>query len=105
MDAQMKKGILEMCILFLVSKENMYGYDLIKLLKKNFPEVNESTFYAILRRLCKDGVTEYYFGHESNGPQRKYYRVTAQGITYLNTQINNWEKLFDIIRAIGVKKV
>ena len=52
MNAQFKKGILEKCILLIVKRENsIYGYDLIKKIGIFFPEVNESTFYAILRRL------------------------------------------------------
>ncbi len=105
MDAQIKKGILEMCILFLVSEEDIYGYELIKLLQHNFPEVNQSTFYAILRRLCKGGVTEIYSGKETNGPKRKYYRITEHGEIYLNALINDWGKLNEIIRTIGIKKV
>lgn len=104
MDAQIKKGILEMCILFLVSKEDIYGYELIKLLQEYFPEVNQSTFYAILRRLCKGGVTEIYYGKESNGPKRKYYRITKNGEIYFNALVDDWEKLKKIIKTIGVKK-
>lgn len=104
MDAQIKKGILEMCILFLVSKEDIYGYQLIKLLQHYFPEVNQSTFYAILRRLCKGGVTEIYYGKETNGPNRKYYRITEQGKIYLKSLINDWNKLNEIISTIGIKK-
>ncbi|MDF2538874.1 MAG: putative transcriptional regulator [Herbinix sp.] len=102
MDAQMKKGILEMCILYLVSKENVYGYDLIKIMHKYFPDVNESTFYAVLRRLSKDGSTEIYMGQVSGGPVRKYYKITENGIKYLNDSVTDWNNINEIIHIIGV---
>jgi len=71
MEAQIKKGILEMCVLYTIRDREMYGYDVMKSMKRHFPEVNESTFYAILRRLHADGSAEITLGEESNGPTRK----------------------------------
>ncbi len=102
MDAQLKKGILEMCILFSISKEEMYGYDIMQKMSKLFPEVNESTFYSILRRLCAEGTTEVYYGTTSNGPKRKYYRITTEGRRYLDTCIHDWNKIKNIVSEIGI---
>ena len=54
MDAQIKKGILEMCLLLKLAKKDYYGYELMKEMNLLFPDVYESTFYAILRRLKKE---------------------------------------------------
>jgi len=103
MDSQMKKGVLEMCTLFLISEENVYGYELMKTMKKYFPEVNGSVFYGILKRLKKDGKAETYSGKESNGPQRTYYRITDYGMTHLNISICNWNNLNSVIKQMGIK--
>lgn len=104
MDAQLKKGILEMCILYVVQQREMYGYDIMKYMSVYFPEVDESTFYAILRRLNKEGLAEVYFGQESNGPRRKYYRITEQGKVRLSDSILDWERIKNVVSDIGVCK-
>jgi PadR family transcriptional regulator PadR len=102
MDAQIKKGILDMCILHIISKQDIYGYDIMKQMSAFFPEVNDSTFYAILRRLHKDKLTEVYWGKDSNGPPRKYYRITETGWNSLKEDINNWKKLIQIVSSMGI---
>ena len=103
MDAQLKKGILDMCILYIISQEEMYGYDIMKYMGKFFPEVDESTFYAILRRLNKEGLTEVYYGQVSNGPQRKYYRILDKGRENLKNSITDWKNISIIVNEIGIK--
>lgn len=61
MDSQLKRGILNICILQLLKQEDRYGYDIIKILQGLFPDTDESTIYAILRRLNKGGLTEVYY--------------------------------------------
>ncbi len=102
MDAQIKKGVIDMCILHIISKQDMYGYDVMKQMGGLFPEVNDSTFYAILRRLNKEKLTEVYWGKASNGPPRKYYHITEAGKNALVEDINNWRKLIDIVSSIGI---
>ncbi|MBR3841027.1 MAG: PadR family transcriptional regulator [Erysipelotrichales bacterium] len=101
MDAQIKKGTLELCILLLLRNGDLYGYDIMKQMNVYFPEVNESTFYAILRRLAKDGILETYNGEVSNGPIRKYYRITQLGYEELNHNLNDFMKLVDIINTLN----
>lgn len=104
MNAQIKKGILEICILHIVKSCNMiYGYDLIKKMTLFFPEVNESTFYAILRRMHKSSLTEIIFQDVSNGPQRKYYTITQEGNKWLEKNIDAWRELIKITDEIGIK--
>ncbi len=102
MDAQIKKGILEMCLLKKLSQSDYYGYTLMQEMRKVFTDVNDSTFYAILRRLNKEGKTETYFGKESLGPKRKYYRITDFGICDLNSSVQDWKELQNIVEQIGI---
>lgn len=103
MDAQLKKGVLEMCILYVIQQREMYGYDIMKYMGEFFPEVDESTFYAILRRLNKDGLTEVYYGKDSNGPRRKYHRILENGKVSLQKSIADWKNIQIIVNEIGIK--
>lgn len=85
MDTQMKKGILELVILQLLSQQETYGYVLLKEISCKF-EVSESGIYAILRRLCADGYLQVSKSQESQGPPRKIYGITNEGRTYLESQ-------------------
>ncbi len=102
MDAQLKKGVLEMCILYAIAQKARYGYDIMKQMHDFFPEVNESTFYAILRRLNREGLTEAYYSGESGGPPRKYYRILDKGNAYLEQSISHWRILTAAVREIGI---
>lgn len=103
MNAQLKKGILDMCILYIIQQQEMYGYDIMKYMGGFFPEVDESTFYAILRRLNKDGLTEVYYGKDSNGPRRKYHRILNKGKESLQESITDWKNIQVIVDQIGIK--
>lgn len=102
MDAQIKKGILEMCILHLIAMESPYGYDIIQKMHSYFPEVMESTFYAILRRLHKEGAAITFEGTVSKGPTRKYYQITEQGQERLEKLKADWEYLRNVTEEIGI---
>jgi PadR family transcriptional regulator, regulatory protein PadR len=94
MDTQLKKGVLEMCILIQLSKQDMYGYEIMKIIQDVFPEVYDGSIYTILRRIRGDGYTETYMKDvPSGGPSRKYYRITAPGREYCGKVITEWEKM------------
>ena len=103
MDAQLKKGILELCLLQRLSGEPKYGYDIIQALRVHFPEVTESTFYAILRRLAKEGAADTFQGGESNGPVRKYYRLTDAGREKRKILLEEWQRIRDTVASLGVE--
>lgn len=103
MDAQLKKGVLELCLLQCLSGEPKYGYDIIQTMRGCFPDVTESTFYAILRRLAKDGAADTFQGSESNGPVRKYYKLTDTGHTQLASMTEDWRSLQIIMRKLGIE--
>lgn len=102
MDSQLKRGILKMCILQLLKEEARYGYDLIKIMQTFFTDTDESTLYAILRRLNKEGLTEMYYSDISHGPKRKYYNISDKGIEVLNNDISSWKQIEKIFSEIGI---
>ena len=103
MDAQLKKGVLELCLLQCLSGEPKYGYDIIQTMRGCFPDVTESTFYAILRRLGKEGAADTFQGSESNGPVRKYYRLTNEGRERLARMAADWRSLREILEKLGIQ--
>lgn len=105
MNAQIKKGILELCILHMIAScELIYGYDLIKKMHVYFPALNESTIYSILRRLHNNNFTVIVLQDISNGPQRKYYKVTPEGRGWLQTNTDEWRELVKITSALGINE-
>ena len=104
MNAPLKKGILDVCILHLGAQAGeLYGYDLMRPMKGHFPDIDESTFYAILRRLHQNGLTEAISKDSPSGPPRKYYSLTAQGRDWLAESVDEWRSLQAIVRAIGIE--
>lgn len=103
MDAQLKKGVLELCLLASVARQDQYGYDIIRQMQVYFPDMGESAFYAILRRLNREGELEQYAGETSGGPPRKYYRMTSAGREKLEARIADWRKLVEILGELGVE--
>jgi len=82
MNAQYKKGVLELCVLSLLKKHDCYGYEISEYLS-NLIDIADGTVYPILRKLKSDGQVSTYLQEESGGPPRKYYSLTKLGrITY-----------------------
>lgn len=78
MNAQYKKGILDLCVLSLLKKRDRYGYEIADALSQRI-DIADGTVYPILRKLKADGLLETYLQEESGGPPRKYYTLTARG--------------------------
>lgn len=94
MDTQLKKGVLEMCVLIQLSRQDMYGYEIMKIIQDVFPEVYDGSIYTILRRIRGEGYAETYMKDvPSGGPSRKYYRITPLGMEYSDKLIAEWEKM------------
>ena len=87
MNTQFKKGVLEICVLALISKKDMYGYEIVQNISKVI-EVNEGTIYPLLRRLTKEEFFETYILESNEGPARKYYKITELGKKNLVSLIN-----------------
>lgn len=91
MDAQLKRGVLEVCVLKALARQDSYGYQIIKDLSPSVT-LSESTLYPILRRIGSAGyVTEYSVEH--NGRLRKYYHLTDKGRQRIADFLLEWEEL------------
>ncbi|MHB8062241.1 MAG: PadR family transcriptional regulator [Ruminiclostridium sp.] len=102
MDAQMKKGVLEMCILFKLKNETLYGYELMKSIRKVFPDVYEGSIYTILRRLNATGYADITQKASPSGPERKYYGITELGQDYLNQMLSEWKIVASGVTTFGI---
>ena len=98
--AQMRKGILEFCILSLINKREMYVSDLIDELKKGKLDVVEGTLYPLLTRLKNGEFLSYRWEESTSGPPRKYYKKTKKGKLFLNELQNTWTELTDSVNQI-----
>ncbi len=78
MNAQYKKGVLDLCVLSLLHKRDCYGYEISECLSRHI-DIADGTVYPILRKLKADGLLTTYLQEESGGPPRKYYRLTELG--------------------------
>lgn len=90
MNSQYKKGILELCVLSLIDQEDLYGYEVVQRISPRI-EVNESTIYPLLRRLTKEGHCSTYMKDSTEGPARKYYKMTDEGKSHLIKMIKDWQ--------------
>lgn len=98
---QLLKGILEGCILLIISKEKTYGYEIIiKLHQYGLTSVSDGSIYPILLRLQKKGYIIGTKQKSSTGPSRKYYSLTIKGREYLNGFIKNWEQLCYVMNKL-----
>lgn len=103
MDAQMKKGVLEMCILYKLKDDELYGYELMKSVRQVFPDVYEGSIYTILRRLNTTGHTKITQKKSLNGPARKYYSITQTGLEYLDQMLKEWKEVVNGVSSVGIK--
>lgn len=99
MDTQFKKGIIEVCVLNEINKEDTYGYKLVKNLSQTL-EVGESTIYTMLRRLTKDGILDLYEKESSDGPTRKYYTLTGQGKERFYLLSSEWKSFTEKVNKL-----
>ncbi|WP_372641715.1 PadR family transcriptional regulator [Ancylomarina sp.] len=98
--AQMRKGVLEYCILSIVSKNDAYASDIIKKLKEAKMIVVEGTLYPLLTRLKNDGLLSYRWEESTQGPPRKYYGITDTGRAFLGELDSSWQELVDAVTTI-----
>ena len=91
MNAQFKKGVLELIVLAAVEQKDMYGYELVAEVSK-VVNVKEGTIYPILKRLTNEHYFETYLRESTEGPPRKYYHLTAAGILHLRELEKEWEE-------------
>lgn len=98
MDIQLKRGLLEVCVLAAIKDHDSYGYQIIKDMKP-YVEISESTLYPILRRLETAELLTVRSA-EHNGRLRKYYSITEQGRTRIESFREDWNEIMSIYRFI-----
>lgn len=103
--SQVRRGILEYCVLLLISKKPSYGYELVTVLNRWEPlAITEGTLYPILRRLVKEKYLESYWKESESGPPRKYYSLTADGRMLLETMSYEWRNIVEAVDQIEMQE-
>lgn len=101
--SQMRKGMLEYCILLLLHREPSYASDIILNLKEARLIVVEGTLYPLLTRLKNDDLLSYEWVESTQGPPRKYYRLTEKGEAFLAELELAWDELSDTVNHLRTK--
>ncbi len=98
MDTQLKRGLLEVCVLKILTRGDSYGYQIVKDVSEVI-EISESTLYPILKRLeTSNCLTVYSIEH--NGRLRKYFKITEEGLKKINEFILDWEQVMNVFNFI-----
>lgn len=101
---QMRKGILEFCILHIISRGEIYASDMLEELTSAKIMVVEGTLYPLLTRLKNSGLLDYKWVESNSGPPRKYYVLTENGKIFLDTLQLSWDELLDSVIKITKEK-
>ena len=99
MNIQFKKGVLELCVLSLLSERDHYGYELVKAISEHMI-ISEGTIYPLLRRLTKEKYCDTYLKESTEGPPRKYYRLTSLGLESCKNLKLEWDRFTKNINDI-----
>ena len=91
--AQMRKGVLELCIVSIISEGEIYPTEILEKLEDSKLIVKQGTIYPLLTRLKNAGLLDYTWKESTQGPPRKYYQITSQGKEFLYGLISTWEEL------------
>jgi PadR family transcriptional regulator, regulatory protein PadR len=101
--AQMKKGILEYCILSIISRGEAYASDILEEMKASQLLVVEGTLYPLLSRLKNEGLLSYNWVESKSGPPRKYYQLTPEGAKFMEGLGKTWLELVEAVNALTEK--
>lgn len=99
--AQMRKGMLEYCIMLLLRYQPCYANDIISKLKEADMIVVEGTLYPLLNRLQKDKILKYEWKESTQGPPRKYYSLTMDGEEVLRQLNQSWQELSNTVSKLS----
>lgn len=99
MNTQFRKGIIEMCVLALIAKQDRYGYEIVQNIA-SYTDINEGTVYPILRRLTQEEYFVTYLKESTIGPARKYYHITEKGRAYLGALKTDWKEFSVMVEQI-----
>jgi PadR family transcriptional regulator PadR len=101
---QMRRGILEYCILSIISQDEIYASDILGELKKAKLLVVEGTLYPLLTRLKNNGLLSYNWKESNEGPPRKYYQITPSGTEVLGQLDETWDDLVFAVNTVMEKR-
>ena len=112
LQVQLRKGVLDMCVLAMLARKDGYAYDIASRLADDIG-MGEGTIYPLMRRMQSDGLVKTYLEESSSGPPRKYYQLTKAGRAALIAQKNEWSAftasvakiLADVNLAMPVAKI
>jgi PadR family transcriptional regulator PadR len=99
LQVQLRKGVLEMCVLALLSRDDGYAYDIADRLSQLIG-MGEGTIYPLMRRLQSDGLVKTYLAESESGPSRKYYQLTKAGRTALAAQMAEWRSFIGAVANV-----
>ena len=95
----LKKGVLVLCVLALLSHRDSYAYEIASQLAEGI-DMGEGTIYPLMRRMQADGLVDTYLVESSSGPPRKYYRLTGAGKASFEAQKSEWSAFVNAVNAI-----
>ena len=98
MDAQLKRGFLDVCVLASINRQDSYGYQIVKDVPPSL-HLTESTLYPLLKRLETAGMLTVY-SVEHNGRLRKYYRITEEGRQRIDDFCKDWDDVLDVYEYV-----
>ena len=98
--SQMRKGILEYCILLILNRQKAYANDIIQLLKEAQLIVVEGTLYPLLTRLKNMDLLNYQWIESNQGPPRKYYELTSEGKNFLVEMEQSWNEVTETVNQL-----
>ena len=96
---QLKKGVLEMVVLSKIGEHDRYGYDIYQDISHNMA-ISESTIYPILRKITKEGLCETYLRESTEGPPRKYFKISLKGKKRLDELRKDWNKFQRVVNLM-----
>ena len=96
---QLKKGVLELCVLALLMRRDSYAYEIASRLAEGV-DMGEGTIYPLMRRMQSDGLVDTYLVESPQGPPRKYYRLTDAGRASFQAQKSEWAVFAKAVEAI-----
>ena len=99
MQVQLKKGVMDMLVLALLTQSDRYGYEIVSTISE-YIEISEGTIYPLFNRLKKEKYVETYLKESSTGPSRKYYHITADGRTAYNQMRQEWDEFSGVINIL-----
>lgn len=99
MNVQYKKGVIELCVLSILARQDCYGYDVSEYISKRI-DISDGTVYPILRKLKSDGLVTTYLQEASGGPPRKYYKLTDIGRRQYLSDRTEWLGFVETVKTM-----